>query len=86
MDSACACKMFEIYEEYDETARMADARARLVDIGMVSREIRPEEAAQGVFSAPVVKDTGGTDYNNLNNAYGMKTGFPVEGIPICTGN
>jgi len=35
---------------------MADALARAVDIGMVSREIRPEEIDQGAYSVPVVKD------------------------------
>jgi phosphate transport system substrate-binding protein len=34
----------------------ADALAGLVDIGMVSREIKPEEVAQGGFFVPVVKD------------------------------
>jgi phosphate transport system substrate-binding protein len=35
---------------------MADALARIVDIGMVSREIRPEEIEQGAYFLPVVKD------------------------------
>jgi phosphate transport system substrate-binding protein len=35
---------------------MADALARAVDIGMVSREIRAEEIEQGAFPVPVVKD------------------------------
>ena len=34
----------------------ADALAGLVDIGMVSREIKPEEISQGGFFVPVVKD------------------------------
>ena len=34
----------------------ADALAGMVDIGMVSREIKPEEVAQGGFFIPVVKD------------------------------
>ena len=34
----------------------ADALAELVDIGMVSREIKPEELAQGGVFAPVCKD------------------------------
>ncbi|MDH7499121.1 MAG: substrate-binding domain-containing protein [candidate division NC10 bacterium] len=34
----------------------ADALAGMVDIGMVSREIKPEEIAQGGFFVPVVKD------------------------------
>jgi phosphate transport system substrate-binding protein len=35
---------------------MADALAGIVDIGMVSREIRPEEIDQGAYFLPVVKD------------------------------
>jgi phosphate transport system substrate-binding protein len=35
---------------------MADALARAVDIGMVSREIRQEEIDQGAYFVPVVKD------------------------------
>ena len=35
---------------------MADALARAVDIGMVSREIRTEEIDQGAYFVPVVKD------------------------------
>jgi phosphate transport system substrate-binding protein len=35
---------------------MADALARAVDIGMVSREIRTEEIEQGAYFVPVVKD------------------------------
>jgi phosphate transport system substrate-binding protein len=35
---------------------VADALASLVDIGMVSREVRPEEVKQGAFYLPVVKD------------------------------
>lgn len=35
---------------------MADALGGLVDIGMVSREITPEEIAQGAFWVPVAKD------------------------------
>lgn len=36
---------------------MADALANLVDIGMISREIREEEISQGAFYVPVTKDT-----------------------------
>ena len=36
---------------------MADALAGLVDIGMISRSIRPEEISQGAFYVPVTKDT-----------------------------
>jgi phosphate transport system substrate-binding protein len=35
---------------------VADALAAMVDMGMVSREIRGEEMQQGVFAVPVVKD------------------------------
>jgi len=35
---------------------VADALANLVDIGMVSREINPEEVKKGGFFIPVVKD------------------------------
>ncbi|NIN65541.1 MAG: phosphate ABC transporter substrate-binding protein [Anaerolineae bacterium] len=35
---------------------VADALAKVVDIGMVSREIKPEEIAQGAFFVRVVKD------------------------------
>ena len=34
----------------------ADAISGLVDIGMVSREVKPEEMKQGAFFVPVVKD------------------------------
>ena len=34
----------------------ADAISGLVDIGMVSREVKPEETKQGAFFVPVVKD------------------------------
>ena len=34
----------------------ADAISGLVDIGMVSREVKPEEVKQGAFFVPVVKD------------------------------
>ena len=35
---------------------VADALANLVDIGMVSREINPEEVKKGAFFIPAVKD------------------------------
>jgi phosphate transport system substrate-binding protein len=35
---------------------VADTLASMVDIGMVSREINPEETKQGAFFVPVVKD------------------------------
>jgi phosphate transport system substrate-binding protein len=57
---------------------MADALARLVDIGMVSREIRPEEVAQGVFSVPVVKDAVFPTVNSHNPA--LKSGLLEKGV------
>jgi phosphate transport system substrate-binding protein len=36
---------------------MADAVSELVDLGMVSREVKPEEIQQGAVFVPVVKDT-----------------------------
>ena len=35
---------------------IADALARMVDLGMVSRDIKPEEIAQGAAYVPVAKD------------------------------
>jgi len=35
---------------------VADALSNLVDIGMVSRDLKPEEIKQGAFFIPVVKD------------------------------
>jgi phosphate transport system substrate-binding protein len=57
---------------------MADALARLVDIGMVSREIRPEETEQGVFSAPVVKDAVFPTLNSQNPV--LKSGLLQKGV------
>jgi phosphate transport system substrate-binding protein len=48
---------------------MADALARVVDIGMVSREIRPEETAQGAYFVPVVKDAVFPTMNAANPAW-----------------
>jgi len=48
---------------------MADALARAVDIGMVSREIRPEEIDQGAFFVPVVKDAVFPTVNASNPAW-----------------
>ncbi len=45
---------------------VADALAGLVDIGMVSREIRQEEANLGVVSFPVVKDAVFPTMNDKN--------------------
>lgn len=45
---------------------MADALAGFVDIGMVSREVRPEEIKQGAFYVPVVKDAVFPTINDKN--------------------
>jgi phosphate transport system substrate-binding protein len=45
---------------------VADALAGLVDIGMVSREIRPEEVEQGAFFVQVVKDAVFVTINESN--------------------
>ena len=47
----------------------ADAISGLVDIGMVSREIKPEEMKQGAFSIPVVKDAVFPTINEGNPAF-----------------
>jgi phosphate transport system substrate-binding protein len=44
----------------------ADALAGLVDLGMVSREINPEEVKQGAFYIPVVKDAVFPTVNDVN--------------------
>ncbi|NLH48073.1 MAG: PstS family phosphate ABC transporter substrate-binding protein [Myxococcales bacterium] len=44
----------------------ADALAKLVDIGMVSRAIKAEETAQGAFFVPVVKDAVFPTINSAN--------------------
>ena len=44
----------------------ADAIAGLVDIGMVSREVKPEEIKQGAFHVPVVKDAVFPTINDKN--------------------
>lgn len=43
-----------------------DALTGLVDIGMVSREIRPEESQRGLFAIPVVKDAVFPTINSSN--------------------
>ncbi|MGB3903876.1 MAG: PstS family phosphate ABC transporter substrate-binding protein [Anaerolineae bacterium] len=48
---------------------MADALARLVDIGMVSREVRPEEIEQGAYFVPVAKDAVFPTTNESNPAW-----------------
>ncbi len=45
---------------------IADALAGLVDIGMVSREITPEEVKRGTFFVPVVKDAVFPTMNSAN--------------------
>ena len=45
---------------------VADALAGLVDIGMVSREVRPEEVKQGAYYVPVVKDAVFPTINDKN--------------------
>jgi phosphate transport system substrate-binding protein len=57
---------------------MADALAGLVDIGMVSREIRSEETAQGAFSVPVVKDAVFPTVNKQNPV--LKSGLLEKGV------
>jgi phosphate transport system substrate-binding protein len=48
---------------------MADALGGAVDIGMVSREIRPEEIDQGAYFVPVVKDAVFPAINASNPAW-----------------
>lgn len=48
---------------------MADVLAGLADIGMVSREIRPEETARGAAFIPVVKDAVFPVINRSNPVY-----------------
>jgi phosphate transport system substrate-binding protein len=48
---------------------MADALAGLVEIGMVSREIRPEEIEQGAYFVPVTKDAVFPTMNESNAAW-----------------
>lgn len=63
---------------------VVDALAGLVDIGMVSREIRPEELRQKVFHVPVVKDAVFPTISNNNPVLtelmkkGMKRGAFVD--------
>jgi phosphate transport system substrate-binding protein len=47
---------------------MADALAGIVDMGMISREIRPEEIGQGAYFVPVVKDAVFPTMNEANPA------------------
>ena len=48
---------------------IADALTGLVDIGMVSRELRPEELRQKAFYVPVVKDAVFPTINQNNDAF-----------------
>jgi phosphate transport system substrate-binding protein len=48
---------------------VADALSGLVDIGMVSREISPEEVKQGAFFVPVVKDAVFATLNDGNPVF-----------------
>jgi phosphate transport system substrate-binding protein len=57
---------------------IADALAGLVDIGMVSREILPEEVKRGAFYVPVVKDAV-FPMMNIGNPV-LKSGFAEKGI------
>jgi len=56
----------------------ADAISGLVDIGMVSREIKPEEIKQGAFFIPVVKDAVFCAVNAENPVF--KKGLVEKGI------
>jgi phosphate transport system substrate-binding protein len=48
---------------------MADVLGGLVDVGMVSRDIKPEEKAKGAFAVPVVKDAVVVTLNAQNPVY-----------------
>jgi phosphate transport system substrate-binding protein len=57
---------------------VADALAGFVDLGMVSREISPEEIKRGVSHVPVVKDAVFPIMNERNPV--LKKGFPEKGV------
>ena len=57
---------------------IVDALAGLVDIGMVSREITPEEVKRGAFHIPVVKDAVFPTINSGNPA--LKSGLAEKGV------
>jgi phosphate transport system substrate-binding protein len=57
---------------------VADALAGFVDLGMVSREISPEEVKRGVFHIPVVKDAVFPTMNDRNPI--LKNGFLEKGL------
>ena len=56
----------------------ADALAGLVDLGMVSRDINPEEVKQGAFYIPVVKDAVFPTINERNPVLGK--GLAQNGV------
>ena len=56
----------------------ADAISGLVDIGMVSREIKPEEMKQGAFFIPVVKDAVFPTINGENPVF--RKGLAEKGV------
>jgi phosphate transport system substrate-binding protein len=56
----------------------ADALSGLVDLGMVSRDINPEEVKQGAFYIPVVKDAVFPTTNERNPA--LSKGLAQKGI------
>lgn len=60
----------------------ADALAGLVDIGMVSREVRQEEVKQGAFHVPVVKDAVFPTINDKNPV--LAKGLMEKGVPKKT--
>lgn len=57
---------------------VADALAGLVDIGMVSREVKPEEVKQGAVYVPVVKDAVFPTINDKNPM--LKKGIMEKGV------
>ena len=57
---------------------IADALAGLVDLGMVSREVTPEEVKRGAFYVPVVKDAVFPTMNDSNAV--LKKGLTERGI------
>ena len=56
----------------------ADALAGLVDLGMVSRDINPEEVKQGAFYIPVVKDAVFPTINERNPV--LSKGLAQKGV------
>ncbi|HET7377163.1 MAG TPA: substrate-binding domain-containing protein [Anaerolineae bacterium] len=60
---------------------MTDALTGAVDIGMVSRAIKPEEEAQGAFWVPVVKDA---VFPVVNAQNPVLTDLLAKGVPQAT--